>query len=281
LVGSGQTGNEGYGEEGLVGSEETGNEGSGEKPRDENTDPIVDSPAAEDLTPDALVLSPWSLQFSVGGNYITKNSITGTPESIAIRETQELNAFTPQVNFGVNYDLNKLRLSTGFSFVQHGENLNYSPVTYDSTFISSFTFVVDTATLDTVFTYFYSTITDTNDVAALANQNNRHSYITVPINFGYSFHVIQNKFTITPKGGVGIRFLVSGSGKYITNNLNGILEERDKPITLVYNSSIEFAYHFGRASIFFAPTYHSTFATFKSLHRYSAIGAKFGVIFKF
>ncbi|MFT6924013.1 MAG: hypothetical protein ACJA1C_003033 [Crocinitomicaceae bacterium] len=224
--------------------------------------------------------SPWSLQYSIGGNYITKNSIAGSPESIAIRKAQESNIFTSQVNFAVNYDLNKLRLSTGLSFAQHGENLSYSPVTYDSTFVSSYTFVVDSTSMDTTYFYNYDTTTVTNTAAMEGNKNNRHSYITVPINFGYSFNIINNKFTITPKGGVGIRFLVAGSGNYITDNLTGILEEKDKPVTFSYNGSVEFTYHFGNKSVFLAPTYHSTFSTFKSLHRYSGIGVKFGIVFK-
>ncbi len=266
-------------------SEETGEASSGEiesgsseevdgtNPDTPNTKP------AKDRNLPIQANSPWSFQFSIGGNYITKNGIAGSSESIAKRNAEESNIFTSQVNLAVNYDLNKLRLSTGLSFAQHGENLAYTPVNYDSIFVSSFTFVVDSA-LDTTYFYVYDTMSVTNDVATQGNKNNRHSYITVPINFGYTFNIIKDKFTITPKGGVGIRFLVGGSGNYITNNLTGILEERDKPITLSYNGSIEFAYHFGKKSIFFAPTYHSTFSPFKSLHKYSGIGAKFGIVFK-
>ncbi|MFT6245471.1 MAG: hypothetical protein ACJAXI_002242, partial [Crocinitomicaceae bacterium] len=295
-AGSGESGS-GSGEEtSAAGSGESGSE-SGEESRAKNPDEsekptqeiettnseppnTKDTKDTEDRKLPLKANSPWSLQYSIGGNYITKNSIAGSPKSIAIRKAQESNIFTSQVNFAVNYDLNKLRLSTGLSFAQHGENLSYSPVTYDSTFVSSFTFVVDSTSMDTTYFYNYDTTTVTNTAAMEGNKNNRHSYITVPINFGYSFNIIDNKFTITPKGGVGIRFLVAGSGNYITDNLTGILEEKDKPITFSYNGSVEFTYHFGNKSVFFAPTYHSTFSTFKSLHRYSGIGVKFGIVFK-
>jgi hypothetical protein len=292
-AGSGVSGS-GSGEEtGAVSSSESGSE-SGEETGAENPDESEkptqeiettnseppNTKETEDPKPPLKANSPWSLQYSIGGNYITKKSIAGSPESIAIRKAQESNIFTSQINFAVNYDLNKLRLSTGLSFAQHGENLSYSPVTYDSTFVSSYTFVVDSTSMDTTYFYNYDTTTVTNTAAMEGNKNNRHSYITVPINFGYSFNIIDNKFTITPKGGVGIRFLVAGSGNYITDNLTGILEEKDKPVTFSYNGSVEFTYHFGNKSVFLAPTYHSTFSTFKSLHRYSGIGVKFGIVFK-
>ena len=280
-----ETGEASSGESASGSSEETGEASSeeSESGSSEEADGTTPKPPKTNQTEDRNLPiqanSPWSFQFSIGGNYITKNGIAGSSESIAKRNAEESNIFTSQVNLGVNYDLNKLRLSTGLSFAQHGENLAYTPVNYDSIFVSSFTFVVDSV-LDTTYFYVYDTMNITNDVATQGNKNNRHSYITVPINFGYTFNIIKDKFTITPKGGVGIRFLVGGSGNYITNNLTGILEERDKPITLSYNGSIEFAYHFGKKSIFFAPAYHSTFSPFKSLHKYSGIGAKFGIVFK-
>lgn len=233
-----------------------------------------------DLSNNGTKVSPWSLQVSVGGSFVTKNAIAGSTESIAIRKAQEENIYTPQFNFGVNYNLNKLILSTGLGYIQYGENLKYTQVTKDTTFISSYTVVVDTMTSDTTLVPNYTTTSDTNTVAMDANTNNRHSYITIPLNFGYQFN-IGNKFSITPKGGVDLRLLVGGSGKYISNELTGILEERDDVITIGFNGSIEFAYSFDKLSLFVAPTYNSTFKSFKSLHKYNGIGGMFGVIYKF
>jgi len=234
-----------------------------------------------DPSADDSKISPWSFQFSAGANYITRKGIAGTPESIAIRESQEQNVITPQFNLGVNYNFGSVySVSSGFDFVQHGENLNYTPVVFDSTYISSYTMVVDSM-LDTTFIPNYSTITDTNTVAMQANKNNRHSYVTIPFNIGYRVDILEDKFSMTVKAGVGLRFLVGGNGTYISNQLTGILEEKDALFTLDYRASLEFAYSFGKTSIFLAPNYHSTFKSFKSLHRYRGLGATFGVIYKF
>jgi len=235
-----------------------------------------------DPSADDSKISPWSLQFSAGANYITRKGIAGTPESIAIRESQENNIFTPQFDLGVNYNFGSVySVSSGFNFVQHGENLNYSPVISDSSYISSYNIVVDTVLMDTTLVPVYSSITDTNSVAMQANKNNRHSYITIPFNFGYRVDMLNDKFSMTVKAGIGLRFLVGGNGTYISNQLTGILEENDALFTVDYRTSIEFAYSFGKTSIFLAPNYHSTFKSFKSMHRYRGLGATFGVIYKF
>jgi hypothetical protein len=221
----------------------------------------------------------WSIQASLGGNYISKKIGTGTVDYINKRTAEEQNIFTPQFNFGINCDINNLQLATGANYVQYGENIAYTTIVKDSTFISSYNMVIDTIG-DTTYIPNYSTISDTNSSMLSANGNNRHSYITIPLSIGYKFYFLDDKFSITPKVGVGLRFLMAGKGSYITNGLTGILEEQDKTFSLSYHGSIEFAYNFDKLSIFVAPNYNASMSSFKTLHSYRAFGGMIGLIFK-
>lgn len=220
----------------------------------------------------------WTFQTSTGISIVSKKILGGSSIYQSKRSQEEKNILTSQFDVGFNYNLNKLRLSTGINFIQYGEKINYSGILKDSTYISSYTVITDTAGNTTTVPN-YTTVSYTDSTLTNSNGSNRHTYLTIPLSIGYQFNTTKSNFSISPKVGIGLRFLIDGDGKYSSNDLNQVQMLKDKPISMSYHGAVEFSYKLNNLTFFVTPNYNGAMHSFNSIHRYNAIGTMIGVIY--
>lgn len=158
--------------------------------------------------------------------------------------------FTPNFNLNYSYYLNdRLNITSGLSFNQFGENINYN--LYNSfTKDTTITFVSDSAIIlswdsinHAVYVTYETTQLDTITLDSThLNQkfNNRHSYLTIPLLLGYEFH--KNKWSINLKTGLGISLLLKSKANYINYELSNFINQSSKKILINFFFSPEFGY---------------------------------------
>lgn len=251
----------------------------------------VPVPAKKDAAKPKTPGNDWRKEITLfaglGGNSI-QDSPKNSEYLAKIKESQT-SILAPSFGINANFSYKKFTFGSGINYEQTGEKFNVdikSAELKDSTYSE---FIQDTIWVQDSIgnwipvphdTTIYHTVQYTDSVWASKSFQNRYSWISIPLHFGYRFE--WGNYELIPRIGAVFNFgIASGAGTYPNTSFNNTNRYPPARFTVSYLIQLEARRNFDRWFVFINPYFRSMINPAVSgdviRRRYSSWGMQFGI----
>lgn len=226
----------------------------------------------------------------LGGNSIHDSS--KNPEYLAKINQNQSSILAPSFGVNANLSYKKFTFGAGVKYEQTGEKFKvdlknaelkdstYSELIQDSIWVQDTTGNWIQIPHDTTI---YYTVQYIDSVSQSRSFQNRYSWISIPLHFGYRFEL--GDYELIPRLGAVFNFgIVQGMGSYPNASFNDVYRYKPVKFNISYLIQLEARRNFEKCFVFINPYFQSMIGPSVSgdviRRRYTSWGMQFGIGFK-